>query len=252
MKKIKDIISFVETFAPLDSAMEFDNVGLLIGSEDTEVTKALVALDIIDEVIDEAKSNGADLIISHHPVIFEPLKSIDSASVVYKLINSDIAALCLHTNLDLSPVFGVNTCLAEAVGVKRGAFVEGECLYIGELEKAVKNLEFAEKVKDALDCSGLRYTLGEKTVKRVAICSGSGGDLAALASELGADVLLTGEIKHNQIIAANHCGIAVVDAGHFKTEDIVITPLCAKLGKEFEDIEFVRSTACTDGVEYIK
>lgn len=251
MKKIKDIIDFVETFAPLESAMDFDNVGLLVGSENSEVKTALVALDITDEVIDEALKNSVQLIISHHPVIFEPLKSIDTTSVVYKLINSGLSALCLHTNLDLSPVFGVNTCLAETVGVKNGAFVDGECLYIGELDEVLSNREFAANVKTALNCDGLRYTFGEKTVKRVAICSGSGGDLAPLASELGADALLTGEIKHNQIIAANHCGIAVVDAGHFKTEDVVIEPLCKKLGNEFSDVEFIRSQSCTDGVNYL-
>lgn len=251
MSKIKDIIDFVETFAPLDSAMEFDNVGLLIGSDDREVQKAVAALDITDEVIDEALQNGAQLIISHHPVIFDPLKCVDENSAVYKLIKGNLAALCLHTNLDLSPVFGVNTCLAEAVGVKNAEFIEGECLYIGELDKAVSNREFAENVKSALNCKGLRYTLGEKSVKRVAICSGSGGDLAPLAAELGADVLLTGEIKHHEILDANHAGIAVVDAGHFKTEDIVIEPLCKKLGEEFKNVEFIRSVSCIDKVEYI-
>lgn len=250
MRKIKDIIAFVETFAPLDSAMEFDNVGLLVGSEQSEVTKVVAALDITDEVIDEALKNGAQLIISHHPVIFDPLKSVEENSIVYKLINKGIAALCLHTNLDLSPIFGVNTCLAEAVGVKNGAFVEDECLYIGELDNEISNREFAEKVKRALNCKGLRYTLGEKRVKRVAICSGSGGDLAPLACENGADVLLTGEIKHHEILNANHLGIAVIDAGHFKSEDIVIAPLCKKLGDKFGDVEFIRSTACTDGIEF--
>ncbi|MCR5653257.1 MAG: Nif3-like dinuclear metal center hexameric protein [Ruminococcus sp.] len=251
MRRIKDITAFVNSFAPLDSAMDFDNVGLLVGSENMDVTKALVALDITDEVIDEALYNGAQLIISHHPVIFEPLRSIDADSIVYKLIKNSLSALCLHTNLDLSPEFGVNTCLADAVGVKNADFVEGECLYIGELDKVLSNREFARKVKEALGCKGLRYTFGDKTVKRVAICSGSGGDLAPLASELGADVLLTGEIKHNQLIAADHCGIAVVDAGHFKTEDVVIGPLCEKLGEALKDVEFIRSTKGSDEVDYL-
>ncbi|MBR1731918.1 MAG: Nif3-like dinuclear metal center hexameric protein [Ruminococcus sp.] len=250
MTRIKDIIDFTESFAPLVSAMEFDNVGLLVGDKNEAVTKVVVALDITDEVIDEAKENSAELIISHHPVIFDPLKRIEKNSAVYKLIKNDIAALCLHTNLDLSPVFGVNTCLAEAVGVKNCEFVEGECLYIGELEKPALNRSFALTVKEALGCSGLRYTLGNKTVKRVAICSGSGGDLAVLAAEKGADALLTGEIKHHEILDADRTGIAVVDAGHFRTEDIVIEPLCKKLGKEFPDVGFIRSLACTDRVEY--
>lgn len=249
--KIKDIIEFTESFAPLNSAMEFDNVGLLIGSENNEVKKAVVALDITDEVIDEAIENGAQLIISHHPVIFNALKNIPSNSIVYRLIQNNLNALCLHTNLDLSPEFGVNTCLAEAVGVKNAEFVEDECLYIGGIENELTNKEFAENVKAALKCDGLRYTMPDKKVKRVAICSGSGGDLAPLAEENGADVLLTGEIKHHDILNANKLGIAIIDAGHFKTEDIVITPFTDKLSAKFPEVEFIRSEKCNDGIKYM-
>lgn len=249
--RIKDIIEFTESFAPLSSAMDFDNVGLLVGNENSEVKKAVVALDITDDVIDEALENEAQLIISHHPVIFDALKNIPENSIVYRLINNNLSALCFHTNLDLSPEFGVNTCLAEAVGVKNASFVEGECLYIGELENTTTNKAFAERVKNALNCEGLRYTLPYKSVKKVAVCSGSGGDLAVLAQANGADVLLTGEIKHHDILNANKLGIAIIDAGHFKTEDIVITPFTEKLKKEFSDIEFIRSEKCTDGINYL-
>lgn len=249
--RIKDIIEFTESFAPLSSAMDFDNVGLLVGNENSEVKKAVVALDITDDVIDEALENEAQLIISHHPVIFDALKNIPENSIVYRLINNNLSALCLHTNLDLSPEFGVNTCLAEAVGVKNASFVEGECLYIGELENTTTNKAFAERVKTALNSKGLRYTLPSKSVKKVAVCSGSGGDLAVLAKANGADVLLTGEIKHHDILNANKLGIAIIDAGHFKTEDIVITPFTEKLKKEFSDIEFIRSEKCTDGINYL-
>jgi dinuclear metal center YbgI/SA1388 family protein len=251
MTYIKDILDFTESFAPLETAMDFDNVGLLVGSPDTGVDKALVALDITDAVIDEAKALGASLIISHHPVIFQPIKSIGRESAVYKLIQNGISALCLHTNLDLSPSFGVNTCLADAVGVKNYSFAEGECLLLGELDSELTNAEFAERVRDALGCDGVRFTLGEKRVKKTAICSGSGGDLAVLAARLGADALLTGEIKHHELLDAVKADIAVVDAGHFKTEDIVIEPLCKKLGERFADVGFFRSKACTDTVQYI-
>lgn len=251
MTYIKDIINFTETFAPLCTAMEFDNVGLLVGSEDKDVTKAVVALDITDDVINEAVAHGAELIISHHPVIFDPIKSLCESDIMYKLIQNGVAALCLHTNLDLSPIFGVNTCLAEAVGVKKGSFVEGECLYIGELDEETTNAEFAAAVKASLGCKGLRYTLAEKRVKKVAICSGSGGDYVHLAKEQGADVLLTGEIKHHEILDAVRLDVAVVDAGHSKTEDVIIAPLCEKLNAKFENVSFIRSEKCTDTVEYL-
>lgn len=249
--KIREIIEYTETFAPLNTAMDFDNVGLLVGSADAEISCALVALDITPEVIVEAKACGAQLIISHHPVIFRAIKSLDAGDIPYLLAKNGIAALCLHTNLDLSPSFGVNTCLADAVGVKNYSFAEGECLLTGELDVEMSNREFAENVKKALSCKGLRYTQGEKRVKKVSLCSGSGGDLAPLASQLGADVLLTGEIKHHDILEANRLGIAVVDAGHFKTEDIVIEPLCEKLRAQFPSVKFIRSETCTDGVEFL-
>jgi dinuclear metal center YbgI/SA1388 family protein len=250
MTYIKDIINFTETFAPLDTAMDFDNFGLLVGGKDSAVTKAIVALDITDSVINEAVELGAELVISHHPVIFNPIKSVDNNSAIYKLAQNNLSALCLHTNLDLSPEFGVNTCLAEAVGVKNGMFAEGECLLIGELEKEQTPEEFALNVKKALNCNGLRYTAVKDKIKTVAICSGSGGDYAPLAKEYNADVLLTGEIRHHEILLANALGISVVDAGHFKTEDIVIAPLCQKLNEKFPDVEFIKSKTCTDGIEY--
>ncbi len=251
MTYIKDIIKYTETFAPLETAMDFDNCGLLVGSDNTSVSKVLVALDITHKVVEEAIEIGAELIISHHPVIFNPIKSIDTNSVVYKLAENKISALCLHTNLDLSPEFGVNTCLAKAVGVKKGMFTDGECLLIGELEKEITSKEFALVVKNALNCKGLRFTDACNKVKTIAICSGSGGDYVALAKEYNADLLLTGEIKHHEILLANSMNLSIVDAGHFKTEDIVIAPLCKKLSKKFNNVQFIKSSACTDEIQYI-
>lgn len=251
MITIKDIIDFTETFAPLDTQMDFDNSGLLVGDSDTEVSKVLVTLDITNEVVDEAVELGAELIISHHPVIFSPLKKIHRSEAVYKLIRNGIDALCLHTNLDLSPEFGVNTCLADAVGVKNYMFADGECLLIGELDVETTTEDFAQTVKTALNCNGVRFTNGDKKIKTVAICSGSGGDYAPLAKEYNADVLLTGEIKHNQILDANKVDIAVVDGSHYRTEDIVIEPLCKKLAEKFPQVEFVKSTVFSDNLKFL-
>lgn len=251
MITVNDILNFTETFAPLNTQMEFDNSGLLVGDGDTKVTKALVTLDITNEVVDEAVSLGAELVISHHPVIFSPLKRVQREDAVYKLINNGIDALCLHTNLDLSPEFGVNTCLADAIGVENYMFADGECLLIGELKEETTAKDFAHTVKTALNCNGVRFTNGNKKIKTVAICSGSGGDLAPLAKEYNADVLVTGEIKHNQILTANKLDIAVIDGSHYRTEDIVIEPLCKKLAEKFPDVQFIKSTAFSDDLQFI-
>lgn len=252
MTTINDILNYFETFAPVETAMDFDNCGLLVGDGEAAVTKALVTLDITAEVVEEAKSLGCELIISHHPVIFNPIKKMNPRSVPYLLAKNDIAAVCMHTNLDLAEDFGVNRCLAEAVGIKNPAKSNiGECMMTGELEAGLTSAEFAEKVKRALNCEGLRYTCCGKKIKRVAVACGAGGsDIFAAAAE-GADALVTGEIKHHEINAANGLGITVVDAGHFKSEDIVILPLAKRLGEEFSEITFTKSKTYTDNMKYL-
>ena len=252
MTTINDIVSYFETFAPKETAMDFDNVGLLVGDKKKVVTNVLVALDITSEVIDEAEKNGCELIISHHPVIFSPIKRLLANDAPYQLASKGISALCMHTNLDLSEEFGVNTCLANAIGVKNPVKSEyGECLFIGELENEIKISEFAGIVKTSLDCNGLRFTDVKDTVKKVAVSSGSGGCEIFSAADAGADVLVVGEIKHHEINAANAMGIDIIDVGHFKSEDIVILPLVNRLSNKFFDVKFTKSTTYSDKIKFL-
>ncbi len=252
MTTINDIANFFETFAPKETAMDFDNVGLLVGDKNKSVTKVLVSLDITSEVVFEAEKNGCELIISHHPVIFSPIKRLGSNDVPYLLASKGISALCMHTNLDLSEALGVNTCLANAIGVKNPVKSEfGECLFIGELENETDITVFAKNVKTALDCNGLRFTDIKNTVKKVAVSSGSGGCEIFSAINAGADVLVIGEIKHHEINAANSMGINIIDVGHFKSEDVVILPLIKKLSDEFSDVKFTKSTTYSDKIKFL-
>ena len=252
MTAILDILRFFEAFAPVQTAMDFDNVGLLIGDKNRTVTKAVVSLDITAETVEEAAALGCELIISHHPVSFRPLKRLHTRDAAYLLAHHDIAAVCMHTNLDLSDDFGVNLCLAAALGlqnVRKSAC--GECLFIGELAEKTDMTAFAAHAKTALSCAGLRYTDKKSRVQTVAVASGAGGSEVFAAAEEGADVLVTGEIKHHEILAANSLGVNVLDAGHFKTEDVVILPLAQKLGQAFEDVQFIKSAVSDDGVKYL-
>lgn len=247
-----DIINFFETIAPTDTAMDFDNVGLLVGNKNAIVTKVLVTLDITDKVVLEAEKMGCELIISHHPVIFNPIKKLEITTVPYLLASKGISAVCMHTNLDLSQEFGINTCLAKAIGVKNPKLCNiGECLFIGELENEININLFAQNVKSALNCNGLRYTDIKDNVKKVAVSSGSGGSNIYAAAELGADVLVTGEIKHHEINDANALGVNIIDTGHFKSEDIVILPLINVLSEKFPDIKFTKSKTYNDFIKYI-
>ncbi len=258
MVKVADIFAFIDGLAPFDTAMDFDNVGLLVGDMDAEVEKCVVALDVTAAVVDEAEGLGANLIVSHHPVIFTPLKALQANSIPYELAKRGIAAICAHTNLDMA-AFGVNTCLAEALSLKslvplsmcetrRGVLPLG---LVGELEVEKSCEEFARFVKERLSCEGVRYIDVSRKIRKVAVCSGSGGDLIGEAARQNVDAFVTGEIKHHELLAAAQSEICVVDAGHFKSEDIVILPLVRRLSEQFPTVEFVKSVACTDGIKFL-
>ncbi len=255
MNTIKDILNYSETFAPLNSAMEFDNVGLLVGDENTSVSKVIVCLDITKQVVNEAAKKNAQLIISHHPVIFNGIKHISQNDIPYLLIKNNLSALCLHTNLDLSTKFGVNTCLANTLELKNIEYFMDKdkeiCLALGELKSPLSEFDFASFVKQKLNCKGLRYTELNNIVSKVALSSGAGGSEIYLAKSKGADIIVTGEIKHNQILDANNMNLSVIDAGHFKTENVVVLPLVKMLSENFPETVFEASNTCTDLINYL-
>lgn len=244
MTTVKNILEFTETFAPLASAADFDNCGFLVGSKDTCVKKVLMALDITAEVVNEAKEIGAQLIISHHPVIFHPLKALAKDSIPYLLASYGIDALCLHTNLDIAQDFGVNVCLAEALNLSDCTLYPEDFLLMGKLSKPMNVKEFALYTKAALSADAVMYTESKREIKTVAMCSGAGADFYNLAKIKGADVFLTGEARHHEYLEAAACDIPLVTAGHFSTEDVVIAPLKDKLSEIFTEVEFIKSEFC--------
>ena len=158
----------------------------------------------------------------------------------------------MHTNLDLSGSFGVNTCLADALGVQQlRKSADGECLFVGELAADTDMRTFAERTKAALDAAGLRFTAVRQTVRTVAVSSGAGGSEIFAAAREGADVLVTGEIKHHEINAANELGVNIIDAGHFASENVVMAPLQKKLAQAFPNVAFSLSKSYSDGVNYL-
>lgn len=249
-----DLYTFIDGWAPFSTAMDFDNVGLLVGDKTDRVSKALLALDITPAVAAEAQEKGAQLIISHHPVIFTPLKNIDRSSVPYFLVKAGIAAICAHTNLDLAQN-GVNTCLAKTLKVsdiKPLAFYNGlPSAIIGMLGNTVASVDFAAHVKKCLSCEGVRYIEGNRPVHTVAMCCGAGGDMIFEAAAHGADAFVTGEMKHHEWLAGMQAGMTVVDAGHFKTEDIVLFTLQECLQSQFPQVEFAIAQSNTDAVRFL-
>ena len=238
--KLHEIIRCADAIAPFDSAAEWDNVGLLVGSPDREIDRALLALDITAAVVEEAREKGAGLIISHHPVIFAPLRALRPDDAAVLLAKYEIAALCLHTDLDRAEQ-GVNVQLAQALGLKNTTFYPEEFLLVGEPENACSAEEYAVLVKERLRAPSVRFTNG--CVTRVAVSSGGGGEGVELSEKYGFDAFVTGELKHHQFLYAVQHGVAAFDAGHFSTEDVIIAPLKEWFSQQFPDAEFLISEA---------
>ena len=250
MTTVYDIYKYIDSFAPFDTAMDFDNVGILVGDKNACVNKVIVALDVTANVVREAQKEGANLIISHHPVIFKPMKKLDSNHVVYMLAQCGLNVISAHTNLDISNP-GVNTCFAEAMCLEEFTLTDGMALGNLSEENPLTPKQLAEYTKEKLHCEGVRYTDSSNKIKRVALAGGACGSYIYRAKELGADAFVTGEVKHNVILEANDMGLTIIEAGHYKTEDLVTDLLVEKLSRQFEKVEFKKSKTFSDCIKYI-
>ena len=225
---VGEIVHFLETKAPVSAAAEWDNPGLLVGDETTEVTAVVACLDITEAVVDYAVKAGASLIISHHPVIFHPIKRLESHSVPYRLAACGLAALALHTNLDAANG-GVNDGLATTLGLAKVAPSADGMVRVGMLEDVLSAAAFAERVAGVLQ-TPVRVHAGDTPVKTVAVCGGAGGDLLL---DTAADAVVTGELRHHEWLALAARGKTVVEAGHYETEVGVVTTLVTWLQEAF-------------------
>ena len=251
MSKVIDFYNFIDGIAPFATQESWDNSGCLVGDGEKEVTKVLVALDATENVLNEAAEKGAELIITHHPVIFGSLKEFHPKNIAFLAAEKGIAIISAHTCLDIADG-GVNDCLAETLGFKNVVKVDdGEGLMrMGELKEALSYEEFVKYVAEKLSVGGIKYTPTDKKIKKVAVCGGSGGDLYSFAIKAGADAFVTANIKHNQWIEMRREGFCVLDAGHFCTENTVIEPLAKKLSDNFADTDIIVSEVSEDPARY--
>ncbi len=225
----RDILELLDSNVPFSLAEQWDNVGLLIGNPADEVTRVLVALDATPDAIEAAKSVGADLIVTHHPVIFDPLKQLDSSSIPYALAVAGISVISVHTNADKADG-GVNDTLAARLGLTEVRTTEDGFCRVGHLSEPTDATVFAKTVAATLD-TAVRVN-GGGIIRTVAVCGGSGGDfIAPLADKV--DAFVSGEVRHHEWLHANALGITVIEAGHYATEVPIVDTLCHWLNEAF-------------------
>lgn len=235
---VAQIFDFINEIAPFGSQESWDNSGILVGNRNSEVTSVAVCLDVTNDTVSQAVNVGANLIVSHHPVIWNPLKSIDFDMPVGKAIKNGISVISAHTNWDLA-IGGVNDVLAKLVGLEdiHAPAVEGELamLRVGTLKSPVPASSFADIVADTLD-TVVRLTLPEKQVKTIAVCGGSGASFLPELATLDVDAFLTGDAKHNDYLDSIDLDVSLLAAGHYETETVSMPVLMEIMRQEFPDL----------------
>lgn len=236
MITVLDVYNYMNRFAPFENAMSWDNVGLLVGDENALVTGCLLCLDVTKDAIEFALEHGANLIVTHHPVIFGGVNSVKSDSVIYQLIKNDISVISSHTNLDLAED-GVNYALADALKLTNQRPLEnaGGLGRVGDLEEEMSPLEFATFMKKNLPTEKVHYTNYDKKIKTVAVVGGEGSDYAFVCPE--AQAYVSGEIKHHIFVEAQNREKQIFAVGHYHSEVCVLGTLLKMFVNEFSEFK---------------
>ena len=251
--KVREVAAVIEEFAPLSLQESYDNSGLIVGRLDDEVNKALLAVDVSEEVLAEAVAEGCDMIITHHPIVFHPMKRFNSASVtercVEEAIRRGIVLYAAHTNLDSAPQ-GMSWRVAEMLGLENLEVLQSTndtgagFGVVGELPNAMPSEEFMRSVMERFGVKALRHSdVVKPEVSRVAVCTGAGASLIDVARESGADLYLTADLKYNDFMRHEN-RIILADMGHFESEYCAIQILFDILSKKL-CIFAVRKSVCS-------
>lgn len=263
MTTVGEVYSFLQEKAPFELQEGFDNAGFLVGREGAQVSKILVALDITEQVAEEAAEQGAQLIVSHHPVIFGGVQSLTDQTitgrVLLALAESEIAAICAHTNLD-AVEGGVNDALALRLGLtnisqlKQGGVDEqGRAYGIGRIGFVTEQplYDFAMGVKRLLGANGLRLVDGGRPARKIAVGGGACASMMEDALAQGCDTFVTSDVKYNHFLDAKAQGLNLIDAGHFPTENVVCPILCDWLLQQFPQVSVAISKRHREVFSYL-
>ena len=254
MNTVQDIFDKLCEIAPLELQLPYDNAGFLLGRAGAPVEKALVSLDVTAEVAEEAIASGVSLIVSHHPVIWNEMKSLTDCTPgnekLLRLIENGIAVISMHTNLDMAQG-GVNDVLISLLAdTNDGPFDEEGCGRMGQMKQAVPLEAFLHLCKEKLNTNGLRYYDAGRPVERLAVLGGSGGGNLIGAWKSGCDTFVTADVKYSVFLQARELGINLIDGDHFCTENPVIPDLAQKLRAAFPETEFLISARHNQTVRF--
>ena len=238
--KVKDIISVIEEFAPLSVQESWDNSGLCVGSPEDEVTSVLLGLDCTPALIDEAVACGADMIVTHHPLIFKGVKKISpddqTGEAIIKAIRAGISIYAAHTSAD-KVLSGVSGAMAERLGLRNVRILdedgEGTGLgTIGEFEVPMTSEEALAFVKERFGLKVLKASRPvDGKIERVAMCGGSGGSLIGAAMKSGAQLYISGDISYHNFFTEPH--FMIMDIGHYESEIEIVDILFSLIRKKF-------------------
>ena len=239
MITVQDIYHMIDQMAPFESQEDFDNAGLLLGDPAMEVRGIHVALDVTERVLDEAEAAGANLIVTHHPIMFSPVKRLVATDyetrLIFRMIRAGMALIAAHTNFDRAPG-GMNDTLAARCGLTQ---VTGEgFIRVGNLPHPMTGHELTAHIAASLDTVVRPMGDAEKVFRRLALCSGGGSDFWTEGLALGADAFLTGEMKHHHALALADAGMLGLEAGHFATEQPGVLALAAALQNAVNAVEY--------------
>ncbi len=261
--KCKDIIKLLQEIAPEEIAASWDNVGLLVGRKDKSISKVLVTLDITDEVIEQALKEQVDMIVSHHPLIFQGVKKITTDDFMgkrlFKLLSNDICCYAMHTNFDAAEN-GMGEIAAKKLNLINTRYIKEEASYInkngeqvvvgcgriGELDEPISLDELCKKIKkqfptDSLNVYGAS-NMNNYMVSKIAICPGSGKSYIKDILKENVDVYITGDISHHEGLDASDQGLIIIDASHFGIENIFVEYVEQYLNQELSaGIEVIAS-----------
>lgn len=256
--KLREIIDTIENSYPTHLAYDWDNVGLMVGDYEHDIEKIMTVLEVNEDVVDEAIEKNVDLIVSHHPFIFGKIAKVNSETLkgrlIQKLIKNDIDVYSMHTNYDIA-FDGLNDYFMEIIGIGNTKVLDvidsDEFYYdgkkygigrIGELKEKTTLREFCKRLKNILESDCVRAVGNpDASIQKVAVVTGAGSEFASKSMAMGADVIVTGDVKYHEAQDVYDAGMNMIDCGHFDTENIFKDVMYRFLSSEISDVEIIKS-----------